>query len=488
MHSFILILLLLLPVTVSADDVRRPLNENHTEFLGFLKQVKLVFESEAQPLKKQRRSHTRFENMIEQAYLSGLDLRDITIKERSIFAALHLSSTQSLPKQMGHVARIMHNHAGKTIEEFVLQIYNQGVKGQQIALIRKDFENALLRHHGSSAEIMRHVRIVETDKHPNRRVTDNADRKNILRFIFVPKHFNFTFHNQISPATGSKDLLYRSDVILGSGETYYRGDRSLKLPFQKKRLRFHDVTYHNNLGLRLKLKNNLTSMRSDIRFPGNNPIRGDVDVFAFQQQMLDHWVTGVSYNKDNIHHLMQAGYLDEQFFGVQSEMLYRPYKPNYALGFESSYAMKRDPFTFLGMSLTGDQSWTAFASAHYDLPKYNMRTSLRLGRYLDKDWGGTLSFKKEIEAGAYMEGFATLTNRHDIDNFGDPNNFHTGLRISLPLYQLLRPIKVNSQFISEYKEFGRDTGQFIDAPLNLVDIMDKLDRGHLETYWNRILE
>lgn len=471
-----------------AAEAEHQLNRNFFSFKSLTHPIKFLQESKAAPLKKARPEYSDYAELLARAYDAGLDLRALSNKDHTLYGALHLNEQESAPKQIGRAARIMHNHSGESTEEFQLQLFNKGVKGPSIALIRKDFEQALLENRGSAEEIWRNTEISDTNKHYKRKIAIDHHELNPIHSFLIPKLLKLEIKNQSSLATGERTVLNRTSAVLSLNSTYYRGDKRLKHKDSKSNILFKDVAFHRSLGIKANLFSNLDRMRTDIRRPAYNPIRGDIDVFAEQKFLLDNASAAVSWHGQNINALASVGYLDEQFFGYHLDILYRPYKPNYALGFDAFYGAKRDPLTFMATSIGADESWSAHVKAYYDFPAYNTQIGIRAGRYLGRDIGSTVNLTKTFQNGIQLGGFATYTNRRDFDNFGDRNNFEAGIRFTMPLAQIIKPIKGNVQLRAEYKPFGRDTGQFIEPPISLMEITDKIDRPHIENHWDEILD
>jgi len=125
---------------------------------------------------------------------------------------------------------------------------------------------------------------------------------------------------------------------------------------------------------------------------------------------------------------ISAGYLENQFGGVSTEVLWSPIESRFAIGAELNYARQRD-FNML----FGFQDYdvvTGHASAYYDLGG-GFQTQVDLGRYLAGDWGGTFTLNREFNNGVKVGGYFTLTDV-PFEDFGE-GSFDKGLTVEIPL-------------------------------------------------------
>lgn len=125
---------------------------------------------------------------------------------------------------------------------------------------------------------------------------------------------------------------------------------------------------------------------------------------------------------------VSAGYLENQYGGVSSEVLWSPIDSRLALGAEVNYVKQRDFDMLLGFQ--NYDLVTGHASAYYDLGN-GFHTQVDVGRYLAGDWGGTLTVKREFNNGVKVGGHFTLTDV-PFDDFGE-GSFDKGLTIEIPL-------------------------------------------------------
>lgn len=469
--KLLLLFLLVLIFKDTAHAFERNPNERPDNFIGL--KPTLLIKTQKLPIQKRAENHTDFITILEQADQAGLSLRNINSANKSLYVQLHLQNRESAPKQIGHALRILHNNAASNIEEFVIQSFYDGLSGTYISIIRKDFEKALMTGQTSPEEIWKNTEITETHEIFNRHETSiNLERNPILDY-FSPAMLNLTLRNKLSLGKGRRDVLYRSDVVVG----------------YKKAERHERYTRLQTTSLAFNLKNNLDRLYLDVRPVNLKAIRSDEDIYAEQTMIIDRLYDSVHFKvTEDTHALIGAGYIDEGFLGVGGEVLKRPLTKNWSIGLEGYFVDKRSPISFGALGIEDQKLWTAHAKFTYDIPKYDMRLGLRTGAYLDGDIGATASLTKNFSNGAKLEGFTTMTNKKDYDNFGDQTNLEAGLRLVMPLGGLIKPFKFQLDTDTSYKPFVRDSGQFIDPPFQLIDLTEKVDQAHVEKYWNELID
>jgi hypothetical protein len=156
-----------------------------------------------------------------------------------------------------------------------------------------------------------------------------------------------------------------------------------------------------------------------------------------------------------------GGYLEPMFGGVSAELLWRPFDRPFAIGADLNWVRQRD-FDQLG----GFQSYettTGHVSLYADLPLWDMFTILRAGRYLARDWGGTVELGRRFDSGIEVGAFATLTDV-PFSQFGE-GSFDKGIYVRIPLALFGRDTR--SLGTALIRPVQRDGGQrvAVDNPL-----------------------
>ena len=131
---------------------------------------------------------------------------------------------------------------------------------------------------------------------------------------------------------------------------------------------------------------------------------------------------------ENIYTRITAGYLEAQFGGVSTEVLWKPVSGKLAFGAELAYARQRDFEQDLGFR--DYEVVTGHVSAYVDLGEGYLG-QLDVGRYLAGDTGATVTLKREFENGWNVGAYATLTDV-SFEDFGE-GSFDKGITVSIPL-------------------------------------------------------
>ncbi len=171
-----------------------------------------------------------------------------------------------------------------------------------------------------------------------------------------------------------------------------------------------------------------------------------------------------------------AGYLEPMFAGVSGEILWRPHDRPYAVGLDVNHVAQRDFDQRFG--LQDYRVTTGHFSLYLDLPWWNLTTTLRGGRYLAGDWGGTVEVARRFDSGIEVGAFATLTDV-PFNRFGE-GSFDKGIFIRIPLD--IFGVQSRSSAGAVIRPTQRDGGQRLATPNPLWDTTrdgreDALRRG-----------
>lgn len=178
-----------------------------------------------------------------------------------------------------------------------------------------------------------------------------------------------------------------------------------------------------------------------------------------------------------------AGVLEEMFSGVDGEVLWRPYGKRYAVGLDVSGVVQRgfdERF-----DLRNYRTVTGHLSLYYELPVWDLQTHVSAGRYLARDWGGTIEIAKEFASGIRVGVFATFTNV-PFNTFGE-GAFDKGFFVTVPLDVFFRnPTRGVASAV--YRPLTRDGGQMLAISKPLYDVTQGADPGRLSQQWPRIAQ
>jgi hypothetical protein len=171
-----------------------------------------------------------------------------------------------------------------------------------------------------------------------------------------------------------------------------------------------------------------------------------------------------------------AGYLEPMFAGVSGEVLWRPHDRPYAIGLDVNYVAQRDYDQRFG--LQDYRVTTGHLSLYLDLPWWNLSTTLRGGRYLAGDWGGTFEIARRFDSGIEVGAFATFTDV-SYARFGE-GSFDKGIfiRVQLDIFGVQNRSSVGAVI----RPTQRDGGQRLAVENSLWEVTrdgreDSLRRG-----------
>lgn len=176
---------------------------------------------------------------------------------------------------------------------------------------------------------------------------------------------------------------------------------------------------------------------------------------------------------------VSAGYLEPQYGGLSSELLWKPVQSAVALGAEINYARQRDfdqAFGFREYDVV-----TGHASGYWDLPS-DFHVQVDAGRYLAGDWGATFAVDREFDNGWRVGAYATFTDV-SFDDFGE-GSFDKGLRFTIPLSPLIG-MPTRRQYSARIQPLTRDGGARLHVDGRLYETVREYHAGGLERSWGR---
>ena len=326
-----------------------------------------------------------------------------------------------------------------------------------------------------------------------------------VRFVFVENgietigariyrsSFIDTLTNKVSP----EELLRKVDFSeppLGIGNASYQGKLNTApprffysiRPFLKTTLGRPEQFLLYEAGVRLNgflqvkrqinvqgsIAVNLSDNFDKLQIPSNSTlphVRSDIkDYLREGKTSLSSLHANYVFNiSPKIYGHVYAGLLEEMYGGVGGEILYRPALSDWAVGADVTWVKKRafdQRFDFLGYNTV-----TGFVTVARYFPDANINVRVRVGRYLAKDYGGTLEVARTFDSGVTVGAFATKTNVSASD-FGE-GRFDKGIFLSVPLDAIYsRHVRGNVGI--SYRPLIRDGGQMVVIPQRLIDTTD----------------
>jgi membrane-associated phospholipid phosphatase len=166
-----------------------------------------------------------------------------------------------------------------------------------------------------------------------------------------------------------------------------------------------------------------------------------------------------------------AGIYEEMYRGIGGQALYLPKDSRWAADLAVDALQQRG---FQGWLDKRDyKTVTALAALHYRLP-YDMTVTARGGRFLAKDKGVRLEFKRRFQSGMEIGAWFTKTDGKDITNPGTPTNPYNdkGVFLSVPL-NIMLPSDTQATAGIALSPWTRDVGQMVASPGDLYELMEQ---------------
>lgn len=192
--------------------------------------------------------------------------------------------------------------------------------------------------------------------------------------------------------------------------------------------------------------------------------------FKINRALLNKYMT----LDERLYARVSGGLYEEMYRGVGGQILYLPKDSRWAADLTVDALEQRG---FKGLFDKRDyRTVTAFGALHYRLP-YDITVTARGGRFLAKDEGVRLEFKRRLRSGVELGAWYTKTNGKDITSPGTPSNPYNdkGVFLSVPLnIMLLSDTQSTAGFA--ISPWTRDVGQMVSGPADLYELMEDVRR------------
>ena len=138
------------------------------------------------------------------------------------------------------------------------------------------------------------------------------------------------------------------------------------------------------------------------------------DIVKYLKQSRNLSIQRMQLNKfgqisPSIFYKFSAGILEHMFNGYGSEVLFKPFDKNYAIGVEAWKVYQRNYDQMFGMLDDVDyKTTTGHISFYYHEPKTNILFRMKGGKFLAQDSGISFEFTREFYSGFRLSAFFTL--------------------------------------------------------------------------------
>ncbi len=274
------------------------------------------------------------------------------------------------------------------------------------------------------------------------------------RFKIAPK-VGFFFNDPSGAFRYSISALANYDQRLGDG-LYLNGAASLQL--------LETVS-----GVKQPSNSDLPHVRSDVA----KYMRGGR--FSLSRIVLNKYDSPA----ERVYTRMSAGLYEDMFRGVGGQVLYLPKDSRWAADLAVDALQQRG---YKGLFDSLDyKTVTAIGSLHYRLP-HDITVTARAGRFLAKDSGVRVEFKRRFQSGIEVGAWYTHTNANDITTPGSVANPYQdrGIFLSVPLNSML-PMDTQSTAGFSISPWTRDGGQMVASPGDLYDMVER-PRADMHSY------
>ncbi|OEZ98117.1 PAP2 superfamily protein [Duganella phyllosphaerae] len=214
-------------------------------------------------------------------------------------------------------------------------------------------------------------------------------------------------------------------------------------------------------GVKQPSNSNLPHVRTDVaKYLGESR-------FALSRVLLNKYATPAErwYVRGSV------GLYEDMFRGAGGQVLYLPKNSQWAVDL-SVDALQQRGYKRLFDSLDY-KTVTAIASLHYKMP-HGITVTARAGRFLAKDNGVRMEFKRRFDSGIEVGAWYTHTNGNDITTPGTPSKPYQdrGVFLSIPLRTML-PLDSQNTMGFSLSPWTRDVGQMVASPGDLYDMVEK---------------
>ncbi|MNX18171.1 hypothetical protein D3C86_480620 [compost metagenome] len=216
----------------------------------------------------------------------------------------------------------------------------------------------------------------------------------------------------------------------------------------------------------------LPRVRTDLR---EYLTTSDVTMPTFQ---LNH---AKQLDKD-LYGMVYGGYLESMFAGVGGEVLFRPAGQRWSVGADLNFVRQRN--FDQGFGLRDYSTVTGHVTGYTDLP-FDTQAAVSVGRYLARDWGGTVDLSREFANGVRFGAWVTLTTATSAE-YGE-GSFDKGIYMSIPFDEMMSMSTMRRANIV-WSPLTRDGGARLNRSYSLQAMTDSRDSDLFYRNFEKITE
>lgn len=362
----------------------------------------------------------------------GFVTHKITYNGDELSAEISQARFVDTSKLIDLASRVLANNAPKNIKKITIINVDRGIETLRSTVLRSELidsvskgplEEELIDYNTYSTKSKNAITIENEYLYPN-------------FYWEISPHMNNTIQHQEKFFFWQLEALLKTEYSIKKG-LYLTADMGIDISNN-----FKDYTYHIPDG-------QLHHVRQDRRLYLTEGKTG------LRKMAVDYLVE----LHPNIRAKLSAGYLEWMYGGAGGEVLYIPDSKQWALGIDAYWVKQRDfdqKFSFRDY-----QTVTGFLNYYQDIPFYNMRLKVSMGKFLAKDVGAMVDMSRRFKNGARVGGFFTLT---DCDSacVGE-GSFHKGVYFELPMDLFYVQSSTRNRTGYSWSPLTKDAGAKIDT-------------------------
>ena len=387
----------------------------------------------------------------------GLDLYAVEIGEQRVTVFVRARKFRQAARNIGRAARVVANHAPPSAEEITVVLLTRGIESGRITVMRTGFERAALNL-ASAEEIWSTAVFSEAQGGPA------ADAKfNLKRY----PNFNWSLQPAYRQSVGGGDVFFTYQFLAAlAGRVELRPG----------------LTVTASIGQNLTNNFDKFVKKSDSRLP---KVRSNIREYLKEgtTALTRFDVEYIVNPRPRWYGRVYAGLLEFMYAGVGTEVLYRPVNSRWAVGSDIMWVKQRSfkqRFAFRDFDTV-----TGHVSGYYESPFLGLSTSVHVGRFLARDWGGTVVIGRRFDSGISVGAFATITDV-PFNEFGE-GSFDKGFHITIP-FDVFTTTSNRRHGTFAFRPLTRDGGQMVVVGKRLIGLTGQGSYGNAARYWETLLD
>ena len=415
--------------------------------------------------------------------LAAQDFRLVSIDYENARLDATLANTRiaSMPRAVGRAARTMLSFAPLQVREIRITYLQADMRFATYTFIHVPTLQRYFNGMAARKDLAQTVAIEYAQPQERREAEDRAkneakDRNDALAAFEEPLPEGIVTQ-QRDPA---QLLVWRREfeggvARLRPGVSAYFNDPAGALKFEVSALASYDRPFAGNRFVNLELKATLWENVSDVTQASNSTlphVRTDIaqykagnDVKLLRALAHQHW-----HPATRVYSRVSAGFYEEMYAGAGGQALYLSRDGGWSADLAVDALQQRDFkgwFGFLDYSTV-----TAIASLNYRMAQ-GVTGTVRAGRFLAKDEGVRVEFKRRFASGFEMGAWYTVTNGNDITSPGSPDSpyYDKGIFMQMALNTMMTR---DSRAVANFSlaPWTRDVGQMVQSPGDLARLLE----------------